>query len=161
MRLRAPILFTLAYGAGLATGLLHFEATIGGALVGVLAGWWSGRPLVVLLGCAAILGNISGRIAWLGEATRCVTRLPAGGLRMSITMLEPVDTSGGRTSVHPLIGCGGGVVAMWPPDQAADAGGEVAVLARWIPRPAIAGRPGGTLVISQVESISAIPSAAA
>jgi competence protein ComEC len=161
MRLRAPILFTVAYGAGLATGLLHFDATIGGALVVVLAGWWSRRQLVTLLACAVILGNISGRIAWSAEATRCATKLPPGGLKMSVTTLEPVDTLGGRTLVHPLIGCGGPVAAMWPPHQAVNAGREVRVVARWIPRAGIAGRPAGTLAISQVGSIGGTPPAAA
>ncbi|HZA91667.1 MAG TPA: hypothetical protein VE420_03485, partial [Gemmatimonadales bacterium] len=108
MRLRAPILFTLAYGAGLATGLLHFEAVIGGGLVMLLAGWRCWKPLLTLLAAAVLLGNTSGRLAWVAEATRCVTRLPPGGLSMSVTLIEPVDSSGGRTSVHPLMGCSGG-----------------------------------------------------
>ena len=161
MRLRVPILFTVAYGAGLATGLLHFEATIGGALVMLLAGWFSRRPLITLFASAVLLGNISGRIAWLAEATGCVTRLPPGGLSMSVTMIEPVDSVGGRTSVHPLIGCSGAVLAMWPPHQAVNAGLDANVVARWIPRAGMAGRPAGTLVISRVESTDGTPSAAA
>ena len=97
MRLRAPILFTLAYGAGLATGLLHFGAAVGGGLVILLAGWRSQKPLVALLAAAVLLGNISGRIAWVAEAPRCVSRLPPGALSMSVTLVEPVDSSGGRT----------------------------------------------------------------
>ena len=161
MRLRAPILFTTAFGAGLATGLLHFQATIGGALAMLVAGWFGRRPLVSLLAFALLLGNISGRIASLAEGRQCVTRLPSGGLSMSVTMVEPVDSLGGRTSVHPLIGCSGAVSAMWPPHQAIDAGRDVAVVARWIPRAGIAGRPAGTLVISRVGSIAGTPSAAA
>ena len=158
MRLRAPILFTLSYGAGLATGLLHFEATIGGGLVVLIAGWLSRKSLISLLASAALLGNVSGRIAWMGEARRCVTRLPPGALSLSVTVVEPVDSSGGRISVHPLIGCAGPVLAMWPPHQAMDAGVDVAVLARWIPRGGIAGRPAGTLVISRVGSTGGTPS---
>src|ERR671910_3216413 len=161
MRLRAPILFTLAYGAGLATGLLHFEAVIGGGLVMLLAGWRSRKPLLTLLAAAVLLGNVSGRIAWVAEAPRCVPRLPLGSLRMSVTLIEPVDSSGGRTSVHPLMGCSGGVIAMWPPHHATDAGLDVAVVAQWIPRAGTAGRPAGTLVISRVESIGGTPSTAA
>jgi competence protein ComEC len=161
MRLRAPILFTLAYGAGLATGLLHFEAVIGGGLVMLLAGWYSRKPLLTLLAAAVLLGNSSGRIAWLAETTRCATRLPSGGLSMSVTLVEPVDSSGGRISVHPLIGCSGAVVAMWPAHQPTNAGQDVEIVARWIPRTGIAGRPAGTLVISRVGSIAGTPSAAA
>src|SRR5919107_5847764 len=142
MRLRAPILFTLAYGAGLATGLLHFEAVIGGGLVMLLAGWRSRKQLLTLLAAAVLLGNVSGRIAWVAEATRCVTRLPPGNLRMSVTLIEPVDSSGGRTSVHPLMGCNGGVIAMWPPHQATDAGLDVAGVGPGVPPARTPGRPG-------------------
>ena len=161
MRIRAPILFTLAYGAGLATGLLHFEATIGGALVVLVGGWVTRRPSITLLAVAVLLGHASAGIAWLEESKQCVTRVPPGTLTMSITMLEPVDSSGGRTSVHPLIGCSGPVLAMWPRHQALNAGIVVAVVARWIPRTGVAGRPAGTLMISRVGSTSGTPSAAA
>lgn len=161
MIIRAPILFTLAYGAGLATGLLHFEATLGGALVVLLAGWFGRKPPLTLLASAVLLGNTSGRIASLAETKRCSTRLPPGAMTMSVTMVERVDSSGGRTSVHPLVGCSGPVLAMWPPHQEMNAGLEVAVVARWIPRTGIAGRPVGTLVISRVGSIAGTPSAAA
>src|SRR5918994_613359 len=98
MRLREPILFTLAYGGG---------------LVMLLAGWRCWKPLLTLLAAAVLLGNTSGRLAWVAEATRCVTRLPPGGLSMSVTLIDPVDSSGGRTSVHPLMGCSGGGGGVW------------------------------------------------
>ncbi len=161
MTIRAPILFTLAYGAGLATGLLHFEATIGGALVVLVGGWFTGRPAITLLGGAVLLGHTSAGIAWLAESKRCVARLPPGAMTVSITMVEPVDSSGGRTSVRPLSGCSGPVVAMWPPHRAMNAGLDVAVVARWIPRAGIAGRPAGTLVVSRVGTTSGRPSTAA
>src|SRR5215210_1620003 len=102
MKVRAPILFTLAFGAGLATGLLHFEAILGGGLATLLAGWLSRRPWVTLAASAVLLGHTSATIAWLGEAGRCVARLPAGAFSISVTLIEPVDSSGGRISVHPL-----------------------------------------------------------
>jgi competence protein ComEC len=161
MKVRAPILFTLAFGAGLATGLLHFQAIIGAGLAMLLAGWVSRRPLVTLVASAVLLGHISATLAWLGEAGRCATRLPGGALSLSVTLIEPVDSSGGRIPVHPLNGCSDPVVAMWPPYHPVDAGRDAAVVARWIPRAGIAGRAGGTLVISRVGSITGNPSASA
>ncbi|HET6779012.1 MAG TPA: DNA internalization-related competence protein ComEC/Rec2 [Gemmatimonadales bacterium] len=158
MRLREPILFTLAYGAGLLTGLLHFSATAGGSLVLAAAGWVSGRPLITLLASAILLGNSSGGIARLVEATGCATRLPAAALSLSVRLVEPVDSSGGRISVHPLIGCTGSVLATWPPHHAMDAGFDVTVVARWIPRAGTAGRAAGTLVISRVGPKGGAPS---
>jgi competence protein ComEC len=161
MRLRAPILFTLAYGAGLATGLLHLEATIGGAVVALLAGFASHRHMITLLASTLLLGHVSGRIAWLAEADRCVMRLPSGTASMAVALLEPVDSSGGRILVHPLIGCNGGVVAMWPAHYPVDAGLNVQVVARWIPRSGLGGKPAGTLIVSKPGTISGTPSAGA
>jgi hypothetical protein len=67
VRLRPAILFTTAYGAGLATGLLHFGGPAGVLAVPLVALFARRKPLFTLLAAAALLGRLSGEIAWLRE----------------------------------------------------------------------------------------------
>jgi competence protein ComEC len=151
MRMRPSILFTMAYGAGLATGLLHFRAplVVGGLVLGVML--LARRSLVTLLGAAIVLGRSSGEIAGIREAGSCAARLPAGVLHLSVRLLEPADSADGRLAVQPLrAGCNTPVIAQWPAGVPAPAGASSAVNGRWIPRAGVAGRPSGTLVIKSV-----------
>ena len=161
MRLRPAILFTTAYGAGLATGLLHFGGPMGGAAVVIAAALFAHRQLITLLAAAALLGRLSGEIARLSEAEHCAARLPVGPLALSVRLLEPADATGGRLSVQPLGGCNAPVSAQWPPHRAVPAGRTVEVAGRWVRRPTTAGRPGGTLIVSRIGSVSGRPSPAA
>jgi competence protein ComEC len=158
LRLRPAILFTAAYGAGLATGLLHLGAPWGVVAVSLAAASFARKPFVTLLAAAALLGRLSGEIAWLAEPGRCAARLPQGRLSISVRLLEPADAAGGRLNVQPLSGCSAPVAAMWPLHHALDAGLSVAVVGRWIPRPGVAGRPSGTLIVSTIGAISGRPS---
>ncbi len=150
MRPCAAVLFTLAYGAGLATGLLHFGAPVGVAGVAMAAAA-TGRPIALLMGSAVVIGRLSGEIAWLAERSRCTSRMPRGTLRLTVRLLEPVDDEGGRILVRPHArGCTGSVLARWPRGQAAPSGSEAGVEATWLPRLGVGGRPAGTLVIKRV-----------
>ena len=149
---RLPILLTTAYGAGLATGLLHLGAPLSVVGVTLVAALFSRRQLVVLLTAAALLGRLSGELAWLAESGRCATRLPAGQMRLSVRLVEPADTAGGRLYVQPLSDCRDPITAMWPAHYPVDAGLTVSVNARWIPRAGPAGRSAGTLIVSQVRN---------
>ncbi len=151
MRVRPSLLFTMAYGAGLATGLLHFGALLVVCGVGVAAMLLARRPLLTVLGAAIVLGRVSGQIAWLREAGSCAARLPAGVVQLSVRLLDPVDSAGGRLAVEPLrAGCNTPIMARWPVGVEATAGASSEVTGRWIPRPGIVGRPSGILVISSV-----------
>jgi competence protein ComEC len=151
MSVRRPILFTAAYGAGLATGLLHFGGLVGAIGVCGAAALLVRQPLVTLLSAALLLGRISGEVAWIHEMDGCAARLPVGTIRLSIRLLEPVDSAGGRLDVQPAgAGCNTPVSANWPSGRATGAGVVVKVVARWIPRPGVAGRPSGTLVVTEV-----------
>ena len=162
MRARPAILFTAAYGAGLATGLLHFGGPVGVAVVSLVAAWLSRKPLIGLLAAAGLLGRLSGEIAWLREAPQCAARLPMAQLRLSVRLLEPSDSAGGRLDVQPLgAGCSGPVSARWPSGNAVDAGRVATVTARWIPRPGVAHRPSGTLVVTEIGMLSGQPGLAA
>ena len=159
MRVRPAILFTSAYGAGLATGLLHFGGpfSVVALILGAVALPWT--PLAGLLAAGGLLGTLSGELAWLREGGQCTSRLPAGRLRISLRLLEPSDSGGGRLYAQPLgASCHSPVTARWPPNRPVEAGRTVETVARWIPRPGVAGRASGTLVVSAVTRVSGEPS---
>nr|MBA3258023.1 ComEC/Rec2 family competence protein [Gemmatimonadales bacterium] len=160
MRPCSPVLFTAAYGAGLATGLLRFGTPLGATAVAVALAL-TGRPLPVLLGSAALVGRLSAEVAWLAETARCNTRFPQATLRLRVRVVEPVDALGGRIAVRPIGGsCIGSVMARWPRGHSVAAGSEVAVDGKWVVRPGPGGRPGGTLAVRQVGRILPRPSPA-
>ena len=157
MKLRPPLLFTLCYGAGLATGLWHFGsplgaiAVLGGAVV-------NGRPLPILLAVAASLGRASGELAWVAERSRCAARLPPRRMRLTVRLTEPVTAEGGRVQVEPVgAGCTGGVSARWPSGTAVAAGPTTLVEATWAPRAGPAGRADGTLLVHGADAAAGAP----
>ena len=158
MRMRPAVLFTTAYGAGLATGLLHFGGPIGVVAVTLAAALLARNPLLSVLMAAALLGRLSGELAWLREAGQCGARLPAGRLVLSVRLLEPADSTGGLLAVRPLLaGCSGPVSSRWPSGHPVKAGLAVEVTGQWIPRPGVARRPGGMLLVSDVGSSAGRP----
>ena len=156
MTARPPILLLAAFGAGLATGLARFPAPINLALILGVAG--VAGVISALLVCpdtarlcfgAALLGALHGSVARIRDASSCAARLPEGAVSMQLRLREPVDRFGGRVLATPLhAGCTGEVTARWPTGQAADAGMQLRVEGRWVPRPQWTGRGGGTLLVS-------------
>ena len=71
MKARAPILLTVAYGAGLMTGLLRFLNPFCAVALPVALILVARRPLITTLGLAFLLGSLSGRIAWIRESSGC------------------------------------------------------------------------------------------
>lgn len=158
MRSRPALLFTLCYGAGLATGLLRFGSPLGA--VGILgAALAAGHPLPVLLAAAASLGRASGELAWVAERDRCATRLRPGRVRLTVRLDEPVLAGGGAVQLHPVgAGCTGEVAGRWPGGTPVAAGYTSRVDGHWIPRPGVVGRAGGTLVVTGAELARGPPS---
>ena len=157
MRPRRALLFTACYGAGLATGLLHFGSPLGLAVVvgGALV---ARHGLAVLLAVAAVLGGVNGAVALLADHDRCAARLPPGRETLTVRLAEPAWPEGGLVAVTPLgAGCRGDVAARWPRGSPAGAGFDVRVEATWIPRPGIAGRADGTLVVHGADRPSGSP----
>src|SRR5688572_13557469 len=116
-----PILFTVAYWAGLATGLLRFGAPGAVAMVALGLGLaW--RPLGLLAGGGLLAGRLGGELAAGLARGQCAARLPAERLRLQVRVLEPVDSAGGRAAVAPMAGCRGEVPARWPARSAVRAG---------------------------------------
>jgi competence protein ComEC len=156
------VLFTLSYAAGLVTGLLHFWALAGVAVMALGALWLWRRPIPGLLLAAAASGGVSGMIAWAHEAGSCPARLPTGSVHLRVRVLEPTDSLGGRIAVVPVkSSCHGLVTARWPRGRVADAGLTFRVDGNWIPRTAAGGRPSGMLVVTGVGPGSGTPSSAA
>lgn len=161
MKPRPPILLTVAYGAGLATGLLHVgtPAAVAAVSLGLAL---SGQPLARLIGTGAVLGRLGGELAWMTEASACTRRLPERPLRLRIRVLEPSDGSGGRIAILPLrAGCTGKVVARWPRRFPAKAGAEFSVIGSWVPRAGRGGRPGGSLMVVEARALASHPSLSA
>ncbi len=161
MKPRPSILLTAAYGAGLATGLLHFLTPVS-AVAAALGIALTGRPLSLLLGAGALLGRASGELAWVTERSGCATRLPERRMQLRLRVMEPADGGGGKIAVRPLgAGCGGRIMAKWPRHLPVTSGTEVTVTASWVPRAGRGGRPGGTLFVTEVRLLASQPSAAA
>jgi competence protein ComEC len=158
VRPRPALLFTLCYGAGLATGLLRLGTSLGVVplLGAAIAG---GRPLPILLAAAASLGRVSGELAWRADGERCPARLRAGRVRLTVRLAEPVGMEGGRVQVEPVgAGCTGELAARWPVGAAVAAGYTSRVEAAWVPRPGAAGRPDGMLVVMGADPPRGSPS---
>lgn len=154
---RPALLFSLCYGAGLATGLLHFGGPLGAAVV-LAAGFTMRSPLVPVLGSAAALGRASAELALMADGARCAARLPAGRSRLTVRLAEPVGIDGGRVQVEPLrAGCRGEVSARWPAGTPAGAGLDSRVEATWVPRPGPGGRADGTLVVKGADPPTGAP----
>ncbi len=155
--MRPAVLFTIAYGAGLATGLLHFGAPAG-VTAAALAVALTGKPIAVLAGSAALVGRVSGELARAAERARCTMRLPAGRIALRVRVLEPADAEGGRIAVAPIgAGCTHGILARWPRGRPVPAGVEGRVAGTWVPRAGFGGRPGGTLVVNEADPTAGAP----
>ncbi|HEU4523565.1 MAG TPA: DNA internalization-related competence protein ComEC/Rec2 [Gemmatimonadales bacterium] len=152
---RPAILFTLAYWAGLATGLLRFGAPTGALFVALALGFlW--RPLGLVAGGGLMAGRIGGELAAALERRSCAAQLPAGRLRLRVRVLEPVDSAGGRVALAPLASCRGEVSARWLRRRAVAAGVTADVVGTWMPRQG-RGRVDGTLMIGEARVVETGP----
>ncbi|HEX7336992.1 MAG TPA: DNA internalization-related competence protein ComEC/Rec2 [Gemmatimonadales bacterium] len=80
-------------------------------------------------------------------------------MRISLRMLEPSDSVGGRLAAQPVGAfCHSPVNVRWPSAQPVEAGRTAEAVARWIPWRGAAGRASGTLIILSVSRLSGAPS---
>lgn len=150
MRWAPAVALAVGYGAGLATGLLHFGDPIGtGSLLAAAALALHRRPMLGVLLGAAVAGRLAAAVAWGADQTRCVAELPAGEVRL---VGVPRDPPAGQVPVRFSLAaeCAGDIQVRW--SGASPAVGErVRVSGRWIPRPeGPAGRAGGVLIARSV-----------
>ena len=148
---RPALLVTLTYGAGLATGLLHFGAPVSAlavVAVAALCAWHVRRPLLVLLLVGMALGRATAAVAWAADAESCAAKLPSGRVQIRVRLLEPAPVDGGLLRVRPVsAGCSGPLTARWPDRDPRPAGTLTRVDGTWTPRAGVAGRAGGLLVV--------------
>lgn len=142
------MLLALGYGAGLATGLLHFgDPASALLLLAVLAAATrTSAPAWSLMLLAMGAGRVAAWGAWQLEPRRCAAGLRAGEVRLAGI---PRDPAGELAPVrfHVAGRCVGDIVVRWPPGAAPAVGQRVSVEGRWIPRAdGPAGRPGGALI---------------
>jgi competence protein ComEC len=109
----------------------------------------SGRPWTVLVAAGLLAGRLSGEVAIVLEREQCAARLPAGTLRLEVTIMEPVDVSGGRITLAPDAACRGRLSARWPRGLPVGAGARAQIVGHWMPRLGLGGRAGGTLVVTE------------
>src|SRR5688500_7990070 len=153
------VLIPAVYGAGLATGLLHFG--VPGCLAALLAaGLVQGRPAGVLAAGTFALACVTGAVAAARDASSCRARLPVGRVELTVRLMDAPTAA--LVRVQPIgAGCWGAVDARWP-HGTKDAAGSIAdVRGRWIPRPARGGRVEGVLAVAEIRGRrSASPTAA-
>ncbi len=155
---RPALYFTLGFGAGLATGLLHFWSPVC-ALLLLGAAVAVRRPLPLLLAWAVVLGRAGGELARVADRDRCAARLAPGRVRLTVRLAEPAAIEGGRVQVEPVrAGCEGEIAANWPAGVPGAAGRSSRVEGRWIPRPGAGGRGGGVLVVTGAGPPYGVPS---
>ncbi len=144
------VLLTLAYGAGLVTGLSRFQAQ-GCVAITVLALVLRTRQ-VTWLALAAGLGIVAAATArWRAEGS-CASRLPATRLAVELRLEEPVGPEGGLARAVPhAVRCAGAVLVRWPRHHALAAGALVQVQGSWLPDTS-RWRPAGGLLLAEAVS---------
>lgn len=153
------VLLALAYGAGLATGLSHFQAPACVAVVLLATVLRDHR--VTWLAMAGLLGVLAALTArWRADAT-CAARLPASRLALELRLLEPVGPDGGLARAAPRgAHCVGDVLARWPPQGALAAGTFVRAEGSWLPDSSRWRPPGGLLRVERARVVGNGPTPA-
>jgi competence protein ComEC len=147
----APLLL-FTFGAGLATGLAHFQEPARIAAVLLVAGWFGRRGLIgfgALAACAGLVVGVAGRA---GQQGSCAARLQAGGVTVGLRLLEPVVTDArlARAEIRAST-CSGEILTHWPRQATLAAGTVVQVEGKWLPRPARFGPADGLLLVSEYQ----------
>jgi hypothetical protein len=158
---KAPpaVLLLVAYGAGLAAGLMHFRAPACAAAVLLLL-ITRRNETAAFLAAAALLGVLAAAGAWRAERDGCAARLRAAAGEYRVRLREPADPDGGIVEVALLRApCRGSIKARWPAGPELAAGTELRVLARWIPHPTLADRPDGLLAVRSFTAVRTAPAA--
>lgn len=155
---RPGVLLPIAYGAGLATGLLHFWAPV--CVVAVVT-MLRTRQADVRLGAAVVLaGALAGSVAVAADAASCAGSMPAGRVELA---LRAIDVSAGRALVRarlPEATCAGTIDVRWPRGANVQAGTTGRAEGHWVERPRSGGRAGGVLTVLRFDTLSIAPSRA-
>ena len=151
MRPRPALLFTLCYGAGLATGLLRFGVRSGVVLPVLGRSPRAAAPCRLLRGRGCLAGSPERRAGLdRGSEHAAPHGCPPAGYDLPVRLDEPVMLTGGRVAGarRCAAGCHGTVSARWPARRAVAAGPTAGRGHAGFRAPGAGGRPGGTLVVS-------------
>jgi competence protein ComEC len=155
---RTGVLLPIAYGAGLATGLLHFWAPVCVLAAGVMLA--TRRDQLRLSACVLLAGTLAGAVAVAADAASCAAAMPSGKVELT---LRAVDASAGRALVRvrlPDAACRGSIDARWPRGAHVLAGTTGRAEGQWVERPRAGGRQGGVLTVLRFDTLSITPSLA-
>lgn len=155
----SAILFAIALGAGLLTGLSRFLDPWFVAVPATILAMAARRHGAWVLPAAVAAGAMLAESALAREAGRCAARFPAGEVTLRLRLADPV--SDGTARARPLgAGCHGLVTLRLDPAGAHPAGTVLEVAGRWIPRPPSPRPSAGTLVAREHRVVSFQPTPA-
>ncbi len=154
-RAAGSLLLAVVIGAGLATGLARFPDPWSVALAITAGALVTRRAAHVALATAAVLAITAGAVLRQDGARSCAATLPLGEHSY---LVRTVDPGAGSGRVAFLDGaCRGTVAARWPGSVRIGADRHVAIVARWLPRRGLLGRPDGLLLVYTVGRIGGTP----
>jgi competence protein ComEC len=147
----APLLL-FSFGAGLATGLSHFQDPLRVGVVLLVAGFLGRRSLLGFGALAALAGLACGVTARGADLRGCAARFPAGTVTVAARLLEPVlpDARIARAEVKTA-SCSGEVLTRWPRQVSLEAGTLAQLEGKWLPRPSAFGRNDGLLLVGEYQ----------
>ncbi len=155
----AALLVPISYGAGLATGLLHFGAPAGVVAVLALAVLRRNAAVSLALG-ALLLGLGAAALARAADRERCAAMLPERSGWLVVRLRDPAAGRGLARASLPEHACRGSIDLRWNAGQELPAGSTVRVRGRWMRRAGIGGKAGGLLLVSAADTIRVEPGGA-
>lgn len=154
----SALVFTLALGAGLLTGLSRFLDPWFVAVPALALAVAGRRRAAWILPTAVAAGALLAGSALSREAARCAARFPAGEHTLRLRLADPLG--GGTARARPLAaGCHGLVTLRLDESEAHPAGTVLEVTARWIPRPPSLRPAAGSLVAREHRVVAFQPTA--
>lgn len=153
-----PVIWLIiAFGAGLATGLLHFIAPVPGMFALAVLVALGRRGILFLVGCSSGLGWLLGLAALWESSRHCAAALPDGKIDITIRLVEEIVNGTARAAAETP-SCRGWITTRFdertPPPPV---GAKLEVAARWISRPSRGRPPDGTLVVNSFRVVGMAP----
>jgi competence protein ComEC len=155
----AALLVPMSYGAGLATGLLHFGVPAGVIAVLVLAVVRRNAVVTLALG-ALVLGLGAAALARAADRERCAALLLERSGWLVVRLRDPAAGRGLARATLPEHACRGAIDLRWNAGEDLPAGSTVRVRGRWMRRAGIGGRAGGLLLVTAADTVRLEPGAA-
>jgi competence protein ComEC len=143
---RPAVVLILSFEAGLAIGLSHFPAPKISSVVLAAVCLGLARNRLAWIPCVAALGLLFGLVGRSASERECSARLPAGTIKVTLRLEEPVTS--GVAMARPE-GCRGAIAMRIRGTRLLASGSRLAVEGRWIPSRRFGGRPAGILVVRQ------------